>query len=154
SVSGGSKYTQFSLSGNYHRETTVYPGDFSYHKTGIQTSLNHKTKNKKFALQLTAAYALQKNYLPGYSLTSEIFNLPPNAPTLFNKDGSLNWENSTWVNPLNGLNIPYRSNGNDLVSSGLLTYEFFPRFKLKTNLGYTDTKFYDKFSRPSTSYDP
>lgn len=154
SMSGGSEYTQFSVNGNYHRETTVYPGDFSYQKTGIQTSLNHKTKDGKFGLQLTAAYTLQQNHLPGYSLTSEIFNLPPNAPALYNEDGSLNWENSTWVNPLSGFDTPYHSHGNDLVSSGLLSYEFFPGFSLKTSLGYTNTKFNDQFTRLSTSYDP
>jgi len=154
SISGGNQYTQFSVNGNYHKETTVYSGDFSYHKTGIQTSLNHKTKDGKFGLQLTASYTLQQNHLPGYSLTSEIFNLPPNTPALYNEDGSLNWENSTWVNPLSGLNIPYHSNGNDLVSSGLLSYELLPGFSIKTSLGFSNTMFNDQFARPSTSYDP
>lgn len=154
SISGGSEQTQFGLSGNYHKETTVYPGDYAYHKVGVHTSLNHMTSDEKFRLQFSTSYTLQDNNLPGNSFVSKIYELPPNAPALYNKDGSLNWENSTWVNPLSVLETNYESNSYDLVSNIMLTYEFFPGLDIKTSLGYTNTRFDNQYELPYTYYDP
>jgi len=154
SISGGNEFTQFNISGNYHKETTVYPGDYAYNKLGLHALINHKTKDEKFNVQLTTTYTLQDNKLPGESLISDIYQLPPNAPALYNEDGSLNWENGTWNNPLSILERTYNSNSYDLVSGAFLAYKVLPALELKVNLGYTDTQFYDKRLKPSTEYNP
>ena len=50
SVSGGNEQTQFLLSGTYHSETTVFPGDFIYKKAAFHSNINHISENKKFKL--------------------------------------------------------------------------------------------------------
>lgn len=41
SVSGGSTQTQFLVSGTFHEETTVFPGDFGYKRGVLRSTLNH-----------------------------------------------------------------------------------------------------------------
>ena len=154
SISGGSERTRFSLSGSYHKETTVYPGDYAYRKLGVHTSINHTTSDEKFRIQFSTNYTFQDNNLPGNSFVSKIYELAPNAPALYNEDGSLNWENSTWVNPLSVLETNYESNSYDIVSNMMLTYALFPGFDLKTSLGYTNTRFDNQYELPYTYYDP
>ncbi|MFW1667418.1 hypothetical protein, partial [Acinetobacter ursingii] len=65
-------------------------------------------------MQWTTNYGQDKNYLPVQDLTRIARTLVPNAPRLFNEDGSLNWENNTWTNPLAALNASYRNNTRNL----------------------------------------
>ncbi|MHA7943581.1 SusC/RagA family TonB-linked outer membrane protein [Formosa sp. 3Alg 14/1] len=153
-VSGGNEQTQFNISGSYHKETTVYPGDYAYFKSGFLSSLNHTTKNGKFNIQFSSKYTIQNNNLPGNSFVSKIYELAPNAPKLYNSDGSLNWENSTWVNPLNVLETDYKSNSNDLIANTVISYKMLPSLELKANLGYSNTKFNNQYILPYTFYDP
>ena len=154
SISGGNAQTQFNVNGSYHRETTVYPGDFSYNKAGVHSNLSHQTTDGKFKLQFSGNYTLQQNNLPGESLTSAIYQLAPNAPALYNEDGSLNWENSTWENPLAPLQKEYASQSYDLTSNLRLSYELLPHLYFQSNFGYTHTQYNDDLASPHTIYDP
>src|SRR5690606_5890678 len=134
SISGGSEQIQYHLNGNYHKETTVGPGNFAYYKIGIQSNIRHKTKNDRFKLQLSTGFIFQDNNLPGEPFISNIFHLTPNAPKLYNEDGSLNWESSTWTNPLSKLEVTYNSISYNLTSNLLLSYRLFKGLEFKTNL--------------------
>lgn len=68
SMSGGSKYTQFLFSGNYHSETTVFPGDFLYKKGGSQFSLNHQSADNRFRVVFSVGYTAQNNDQPASDL--------------------------------------------------------------------------------------
>ena len=103
SVSGGSAQTQFMVSGTSHDETTVFPGDFGYKRGVLRSNLNHASENQKFRLLLSTAYTVQDNDQPAVDLSRTAMLLAPNAPALYNDDGSLNWEGSTWENPLAAL---------------------------------------------------
>ncbi len=154
-VSGGNDNTTYALSGSYHRETTVYPKSFVYSKAGVHSSISHTSPDKKFNLQFTSGYTVQQNNLPATTAyTSQIYTLVPNAPALYNEDGSLNWESSTWVNPLASMGGKYRSDSYDLVSNLQLSYELLKGLNLKSSMGYTSTKFMDLQTRPSTIHDP
>ncbi|WP_281638282.1 SusC/RagA family TonB-linked outer membrane protein [Flavobacterium marginilacus] len=154
SLSGGSSQTQFIISGNYHKETTVLPGDFSYKKANLHASLNHESENKKFHLNFSMGYTAQKNNLPGTDLTRQTILLPPNAPALYDAQGNLNWENSTWTNPLSNFEGKYTAVTNDFFSSSLLSYAVFQSLIAKASFGFTDTRFEDSKTTPSTIYDP
>lgn len=154
-VSGGNDNTTYLLSSSYHRETTVYPKTYAYSKAGIHSNLSHTSPGKKFNLQVNTGYTVQQNNLPATVVyAAQIYQLPPNAPALYNDDGSLNWESSTWVNPLASMVSKYRSNSYDLVSNIQVSYELFKGFCLKSSLGYTSTKYMDMQTRPSTMHDP
>jgi TonB-linked SusC/RagA family outer membrane protein len=70
SISGGERYTQFSVGGGYHRETTVFPGDnhdqrLSGHVNLINTSLNQKLKTN-----VSISYSTNQKNLLKRDLTS------------------------------------------------------------------------------------
>ncbi|MEA9412639.1 SusC/RagA family TonB-linked outer membrane protein [Flavobacterium sp. PL02] len=154
SLTGGSSGTQFLVSGNFHKETTVFPGDYDYKKGNLLANLNHESQNKKFNINFSMGYTVQKNYQPGVDITQQAILLAPNAPALYNAEGNLNWENSTWNNPLSNLEGKYKSTSNDLFVNGLLSYAIVPNLIAKTSFGFTDTRFDDSRTQPSTMYDP
>jgi len=154
SVSGGSEQTQFLVSGNFHSETTVFPGDFLYKKANVHFSIHHKSENEKFKLSLTGGNTKQKNDQPGTDLTREALLLPPNAPALYDANGSLNWENSTLNNPLRNLEGKYLTDTGDLVANSLISYELLKGLEIRSSFGFTDLHFTESSSLPYTMYDP
>ncbi|MDQ6472751.1 SusC/RagA family TonB-linked outer membrane protein [Flavobacterium sp. LHD-80] len=154
SMSGGSKYTQFLFSGNYHSESTVFPGDFLYKKGGSQFSVNHQSADNRFRVVLSVGYTAQNNDQPASDLTTEARALAPNAPALYDKEGNLNWENGTWDNPLRNMTAQYLSKTKDILANTVISYEVIPDLLLKSNLGYSDTQHTESRTRPSTVYSP
>lgn len=153
-VSGGSDNTQFLLSGSYHSETVVYPGEFGYKKGGAQININHLSEDKKFRMNFSIGYTIQDNAQPALELSSYARFLPPNAPALYNSDGSLNWENATWQNPLRNLNAKYDSKTKDLIANTVFSYEIAKNLTIKSSFGYTDLTTYETRTMPSTLYNP
>ncbi|MCI9843610.1 SusC/RagA family TonB-linked outer membrane protein [Flavobacterium pectinovorum] len=154
SLSGGSDLTQYLLSGTYHTETTVLPGDFGYDKGAVHFNMNHASEDRKFKLTFSTGYTFQNNKQAATDLTRTARNLAPNAPALYNPDGSLNFENSTFQNPLAALRAVTTAKTNDLVANSVISYEFRPNWELKVNLGFTDLKNTEQRLLPSTMYDP
>lgn len=153
-VSGGSSDTQFMVSGTYRNETSVFPGDASYDRGNLHTSIAHKTANEKFNIQLTTDYSADKNTLPGIDLTSAALKLAPNAPELYDNNGNLNWENGTFQNPVAILQSEYLNQTRSLIINTLLSYRFLPDFEFKTSIGYSSLQFAESRTRPYTIYAP
>ncbi|MDR6845601.1 SusC/RagA family TonB-linked outer membrane protein [Flavobacterium granuli] len=154
SVSGGSDLTQYLISGTYHTETTVLPGDFEYDKAAVHFSMNHSSEDKKFKLTFSTGYTSQDNVQPETDISRTARNLAPNAPPLYAPDGSLNFENSTFRNPLAALRAITTAKTNDLVANTVLSYQIAPSWEIKANLGFTDLKNTEQRLLPSTMYDP
>lgn len=154
SVSGGSEQTQFLFSGMCRTETTVLPGDFKYSKGTGHLSLNHNSLDKKFKLSFSGGYNIQDNLQANTDVSRAARNLAPNAPALYKADGSLNFQNSTWQNPLAALRNTNTSKTNDLIANTVLGYQIIPRLEVKVNLGYTTLKNTDQRLLPSTAFDP
>ncbi|MEZ7516130.1 SusC/RagA family TonB-linked outer membrane protein [Flavobacterium frigidarium] len=154
SLSGGSAQTQFLINGNFHKETTVFPGDFNYKKGNLLVNINHESEDKKFRINFSMGYTAQENNQPGIDITQQSILLAPNAPALYDAEGNLNWENSTFNNPLANFEGKYLSKSNDLLANGLLSYNLLPNLVAKTSFGFTDTRFEDSRTQPSTLYDP
>ncbi len=153
-VSGGSSSTQFLLSGQYQEETTVFPTKYAYDRLTVNTNLNHQGKDNRFKVIFTAGYTLEKNDLPKLDFTYEALHLPPNAPALYDEEGNLNWENSTWTNPLALTKSTYKQDSKNLISNTVLSYTFFDHFELKVNAGYGFSLLKGKTTTPHTIYDP
>jgi TonB-linked SusC/RagA family outer membrane protein len=153
-LSGGSDKTQFLLSSTYHNESTVFPGDFKYKKGGAQFNMGHHSEDNKFKFNFSTGYTIQNNDQPAFDLTPSARYLAPNAPALYDEAGNLNWENSTWQNPLSNLAAKFESKTNDLVTNAVLSYELFPNVVLKSNFGFTDLRHTETRTAPSTIYDP
>lgn len=153
-VSGGSSSTQFLLSGQYQEETTVFPTKYAYDRLTLNTNLNHQGKDDRFKVVFTAGYTLEKNDLPKLDFTYEALHLPPNAPALYDKEGNLNWENSTWTNPLALTASTYNQDSKSLISNTVLSYTFLENFEIKVNAGYGFSLLNGKTTTPHTIYDP
>lgn len=154
SLSGGSEQTQFLLSGNFNKETTVFPGDFAYQKGNLRLNLNHSSRDQKFRLAFSAGYTLQDNDQPSTDLTPSAWSTPPNAPALHDENGNLNWENNTFNNPLRHLNGASLSKTNDLVANATLSYQLPYGMEARANFGFTDLRHKESSTFPSTTYDP
>ena len=61
--SGGDKLFNYIFSNTLRDETTVFPGDFSYEKKTFNLSLRHHSQDRKFQLQLSTNYGIDKNDL-------------------------------------------------------------------------------------------
>ena len=144
-ASGGNATTSFRLGGSYHKEGTVFPGDYGYHKVTGSLSLNHTSENKKLGIDLLVNYGVDHSDVfanGGSHLVSTALNLPPNAPALYNPDGSLHWEEwqySSWGNPLAPvLNRATTDEGHNIISNLGLSYKLMPKLALRANVGYTN----------------
>lgn len=154
SVSGGSQNTQYLLSGNTRTETTVFPGDFKYKKSAAHFSMNHTGNDERFRITFSANYVAQNNRQPATDLTRISRTLAPNAPSLYNESGNLNWESSTWENPLADMESEFLSKINDFTANTVLSYNFLSDLQFKTSLGYSDLRSNESRTMPSTMYDP
>ncbi len=154
SISGGNEQTRFTAGGTWMKETTVFPMDFIYRKTTVFVNISHNSENKRFNLQFSTNYGKDRNFLPTSDLSRIALILPPNAPALYAADGSLNWENSTWTNPLAALKSTYRNQTNNLMANTVLSYKLWKGLELKTNLGYNRSDLNEIQINPHTMYNP
>jgi TonB-dependent starch-binding outer membrane protein SusC len=154
SVSGGSANTQFFVGAGYHRETTVFPANYSDEKPSVHFSLTHFSDNRRFSLTLSTSYLLDNNRLPGFDITNQAFLLPPDAPELYGPDGKLNWENATFENPMVNFFTRYRSKTNNMISNAVLSYNIYSNLVFKTSVGYTKSTVDEIQANPLTSFNP
>jgi TonB-linked SusC/RagA family outer membrane protein len=154
SLSGGSKQTQFVLSGTYNKETTVFPGDYKYEKGNVHMNLNHESEDQRFRINFTTGYAVQNNTMPTADFMGTALSLAPNAPSLYDALGNLNWENGTFDNPLQVLATDFKGRTNDHVANSLLSYSLSKGFEIKSSFGYSDLRYKELNLLPSTMYNP
>lgn len=158
SVSGGSSSVQYLIGTGYNRQSTVFPGDGANRKGSLHLNLSSTSKNKKLKININTNYMADDNNLVNEDFTRYIF-LPPNAPKLFNDDGTINWEpystsKSTWDNPYSALLRKYNSKTNNLISSLLISYNILKSLEFRTSLGYTNMQQRQIQTSPIASFNP
>lgn len=154
SVSGGSERTSFRLSGAYNEQATVFPGNFKYKTGNVRAAFSHSSQDGRFSLAFSAGLSAQDNSLPLADYTLEAMSLPPNAPALYDGSGALNWENSTFNNPLRSLLGKYRAKVEDLLSNALFKYAISDNLEAQASIGYASTSHRESNTSPSTMYLP
>lgn len=157
-TSGGNENTYFRLGGSYHKQGTVYPGDYNYRKVTGSLNLNHISENRKLTLDLSLNYGVDSNNLVGnVTLGGNAFRLSPNAPSVFLEDGGLNWEDWTAAglnNPLEGFYNTSNTQANNLISGLGASYRLYKGLSFKANVGYTLFNSRELIKRPRRSYNP
>ncbi|MDR3714168.1 MAG: SusC/RagA family TonB-linked outer membrane protein [Puia sp.] len=159
SISGGSANVQYLVSGTYHRETSVFPGDLSDQKGSVHFSLTSSSMNQRFHMQFSGNYMFDDNQLPPLDLTAISITTEPDAPSLYSPNGTLNWEQnssgtSTWTNPLSYEYQKYENKTTNLVSNAILTYTIFKGLDIRSSFGYTNLQTNDFSSTPLIAYPP
>ncbi len=137
SLAGGSARTQFRLGGAYYRETTVFPRSNSFQRASGKLAITHQSEDMRLKIETSVNYSSSISNLPSIDFTGQAMILAPNAPALYTDDGSLNWEDGTWLNPIAALENKYTGNINNLIANSVLSYEILEGLNIKTNLGYT-----------------
>lgn len=146
SISGGSANVQYLIGGHYNRQTTAFPGDFHNKAAGLHFNTSVVSSNQKFRISLSGTYTNDQNHLPSVDLTEMGILTEPNAPALYNQDGTLNWApdaagQSTWTNPLAYTqNSDFINSTNNLVSNVVLSYRLLPGLSVQSSLGYTNIR--------------
>lgn len=159
-VSGGTASSQYLVGGTYHRETSVFPGDFADQKGSLHFNLNSVSANQKFRLQLSGNYLFDDNRLPNNDITQIAIVLAPDAPPLYKPDGSANWApdssgTSTFnPNPIASLYNKFRNKTNNLVSNMLLSYQVLPGLEIRSSFGYTNMQSNETATQPLISTPP
>lgn len=153
-VSGGTALTQFLFNTGIHRESTVLPDDdFGERKFSAGVNIHHHTEDNRFDLNVATTYSRNDTYLPQGDFTSQIL-IAPNAPALYKPTGELNWENSTWLNPLSTLRKTYRSESESSINTISLAARPLPGFEAKVTVGYSMIRASDRIRTPKSSFDP
>ncbi|PWV44531.1 SusC/RagA family TonB-linked outer membrane protein [Chitinophaga sp. S165] len=138
SISGGSPTVKYLIGGNYHKEGTIFPIDFGSDNAGVHFNIKGNSLNEKFETSLTGSYLVSNTDFPGGNYVGDI-NLPPNAPPIYNSDGSLNWANSSWTNPYASMNNGlYEARTSNLIGSVDFSYKIMPDLRIKANFGVNE----------------
>lgn len=154
SLSGGNASTQFVLGGSYYRETTVFPGANDFQRGTGRMAVNHRSTDNRFSMEASANYSMSRSDIPNSELTRLAATLAPNAPALYDDNGNLNWQNSTWTNPLAVLRRKYKNTTENFVTNLTLGYEVVSGLTLKSSFGYTAMSVDERAINPINSFDP
>ena len=154
SVNGGSETTSFLLSMGHSEQTTVFEKDFKYKSSNLSSQISHRSKDQKFNLNISNTFSIQNNDVVRADLTRQAYNLAPNAPALYNGDGSLNWQNNTFNNPVASFNATYGNENKQFLNSINLQYSLFKDFSIKLNGGLNYQIFEELSLQPNTMYNP
>ncbi|OQP59681.1 hypothetical protein A3860_36540 [Niastella vici] len=143
-ISGGTTAVQYLVGATYNRQTTVFPGDFDDKAGSMNFNLTSGTANQRLKIQLSGNYRYDQNRMPGIDLTQKALLLEPNAPALYNQDGTLNWApdasgKSTWTNPLAAtVSAEFSNVSKNLVSNLILSYRLLNGLEFRSSIGYTN----------------
>ncbi|MBA6153846.1 SusC/RagA family TonB-linked outer membrane protein [Gelidibacter maritimus] len=151
---GGNQNTNYNFSISQHEQSTVFIGNQKQNNLSVQTGLKHSSKNDKFHLNLSVSYNQSKSNLPGTDFTLTTYSLQPNAPELYNEDGTLNWAESAWTNPLQALEQKYRAQNDLLHSAMMVGYQITNNFEFNLHAGYSKSNINQSQIIPHTYYNP
>ncbi|TDS52423.1 SusC/RagA family TonB-linked outer membrane protein [Myroides indicus] len=153
-INGGNEYTRFTLSAGHNEETTVFPTYNGYKRNSFLFNLNHVSKDSKLQINTSTSYSVQSNNLIQTDLTKTSLTLAPNAPALYNEDGTLNWQEGTFDNPLAPMGATYNYDNKNLLLNANIRYNVLPNTFVKLNLGVTNNNFQENTLTPYTTYNP
>ncbi|KQT20832.1 SusC/RagA family TonB-linked outer membrane protein [Chryseobacterium sp. Leaf404] len=154
SLNGGSDTTTFLVSAGHQEQTTVYSKDYQYKTNNISSNLNHRSADSRFRITISNMFSTQKNNVIAEDITRRAYLLSPNAPALYNADGSLNWQNNTFSNPVAAYNGSYSNENLQFLNNFNTEYEIFKNLKLRLNGGINYQAFEEWALRPNTIYNP
>ncbi len=153
SLSGGSANTDFLISADYMDEQSVYPTDDKYRKYGTLFSTNHASEDGRLQSAFSFNFVNIRNQLPTFDYASSVTHTPV-APPIYNEDGTLNWANGTWSNPLASTASSYVTRNANLNSRMQVSYSLFRGLKLSASIGYNMASINEIRKAPARSYNP
>ncbi|MCU7618470.1 SusC/RagA family TonB-linked outer membrane protein [Chryseobacterium sp. PBS4-4] len=154
SVSGGNEQTGFIISLGHTEQTTPFGRGFRYVTNSLNNSISHRSKDKKLEINVSNIFSLLKNNVINTDVTAQAFLLAPNAPELYLPDGSINWANGMFTNPVAAFNGSYTNDSKQLITNLTASYEVLKNIRLKLNGGINYQNFEEWSLQPNTIYSP
>jgi TonB-linked SusC/RagA family outer membrane protein len=155
-ASGGDKFTQYRISGNYHKEGMVWAGNKYAEKAATSFNLHSTTINQRLDFNFTGTYTLNNNNFPGIDLAGGII-LPPNI-RLYDSVGNLAWNEGGVAaardNPLAQLRQQYIARVTNLNTNMLVSYKLVKGLVVRTSVGYNVTRSDEQRLSPMASMNP
>jgi TonB-dependent starch-binding outer membrane protein SusC len=158
-ISGGTGNTNYKFGGGYHKESTVFATPGADRKIFGNFSLNTTAFKNKLKAGIVANYTADRNDVTPMQFVT-LFTLPPNAPALYNEDGSFNWAPvipgavGSWVNPMAQATQTYLGKNNALISNVLVSYTIINDLILQASIGYNNLRTDEITTNPTTTRDP
>lgn len=154
SLSGGSENTSYQISYSHNEQGTVLPADFKYKTNNFNANFSYSSPDRRLDFSLVNTFSFQKNNLQNDDMTTKGLTLSPNAPALYTADGSINWENGTFTNPVASFLSEYL-NKTAFFNNGLnVSYKLFPFLSVKMNAGISYQNFEERSLKPHTINNP
>jgi TonB-linked SusC/RagA family outer membrane protein len=153
-IGGGTENTQYRISTGYNRQTNITDLSGNNQTANLNFNINTKTNDNKFLVQLNGGYFYGYNTVPQADLTSQALTMAPDAPALYNPDGTLNFQNNTFSNPLVLKNQINNTTSTNLTSSAVLSYRPVSNLEIKANLGYNRQQINEFLGSPTTANPP
>ncbi len=155
-ISGGDRQTTFNISAGYSRISDITTISGATQQGTMAVGLAHRTPDQRFSVDLSLNYSYSDvNVVNGLGSSK----LAPNAPSIFDKNGQLNW--AEWNNngaldifPFGNLFQSNPQKTNALTSSFRFGYRPFKGFSFQTLFGYTYTQNSNNLFNPITSQNP
>jgi TonB-linked SusC/RagA family outer membrane protein len=150
----GNALTHMLFNVGYHRETTVFPGDFGDARYSLHGKLNHASRDSNLKITFSALFAINNGTLPARDLTGSI-TLAPNFPSFYSND-SIRWQykNTPITPPVAYLYQVYRSRTANVLLDCQLTYRLFNGFRIKSNIGINQIRADEVSIHPIRSQNP
>jgi len=153
SYSAGSEQLNFLVSGNFRKQGSIQVGGGGIQDGGVNFNANSKTKDNKFSLSLNGSFLSSNDDAVPYDFSkSYLVTRAPNAPSLTNADGSINWDE--YSNPLSAMNIIYNNTTNTVRSALNVNYEPVAGLNFNFTLAYNYMHSRQLRAQPSTFYNP
>jgi TonB-linked SusC/RagA family outer membrane protein len=158
-LSGGDSRTNFRLGTGYNRTSNIITVDGADQRASLSFSIGHRSLDQKFSVLLTANYSYTQSDMTNFPESAA--RLPPNAPSIYDSDGNLNF--SGWGIPnspgrssytFDVLKQPYLAKTNFLNSSLTLNYYIVRGMQASVNFGYNNSQADNQNLRLITSKDP
>jgi TonB-linked SusC/RagA family outer membrane protein len=154
SVSGGSEQTGFMVSLGHTEQTTPFGHGFRYVTNSLSNNISHRSKDKKLEINVSNIFSILKNNVVNTDITASAYLLAPNAPDLYMQNGSLNWAEGTFTNPVAAFNGSYDNSSKQLITNISASYEIVKNIKVKLNGGINYQNFEEWSLQPNTIYNP
>jgi len=137
----GSSRSAFFLSGQAHRESTVFPGPTSDERRSIYGHWRGRSDNSRFKWVLSGIYSSEESHLPSEDYSAYQW-LAPNAPPFKDQLGQVQWGQQ----PLPFVNIPalenndYKGRTHTFIGHLQLSYRLGRQWTIEENLGYNNIR--------------
>lgn len=154
SLSGGEQQTHYYVGANYRNEQSIAGNGMGVRRAGASFSFDHNSADNRWNVAASASYTYTKNTLTTTKLGMN--SLVPNAPSLFDSTGKLNWQEAgvMFNNPMAYLYNHYAASNGNMMGRMQASYKVMRGLKLSVSTGYNSVKGEETAIRPIAALNP